>query len=136
MQNGTKIFGKIGLQKCISSRQKYIMKSTFFENLLMSMPHIQFCRIGVNLNDFHVFSPLYCYRNEEISERKNLLFEIVPKIQINNLKSIFYKILSKITIFKAFSVLYVKFFLIPNFLNAIFKKIWKIGFFFTFSSFF
>ena len=123
MQNGTNIFRKIGLQKCISSRQIYIMKSAFYDNLLISMPHIQFCRIGMNLNDFHVFSPLYSLRKEENVERKNLLFKVVPTIQITNLKSIFYKILSKITIFKAFSFLNVTFLLIPIFLNAIFKKI-------------
>jgi hypothetical protein len=136
VQNGNKIFRKIGLQKCISYRQKYIMKSAFYDNLLISIPHIQFCRIGLNLNEFHVFSPLYCYRNEENSERKNLPFQIVPNIQINNLKSIFHKILSKITIFKAFSFLNVKFLLIPIFCNAIFKKIWKIAKQITFSSFF
>ena len=123
MRKGTNIFRKIGSQKCISSRQKYIMKSVFYDNLLISMPHIQFCRIGMNLNDFHVFSPLYSLRKEENVDRKNLLFKFVPKIQITNLKSIFYKILSKITIFKAFSFLYLKFLLIPIFLNPIFKKI-------------
>jgi len=118
VRKGTNIFRKIGSQKCISSRQKYIMKSTFFENLLIYMPHIQFYRIGLNLNDFHVFSPLYCQRTEELLERKNLLFQIVPKIQINNLKSIFYKMLSKITIFKDFSFVYVNIFVHSNFFKC------------------